>query len=291
MIELANILRAAGLTVSEYPGWRQRGHPGTFAPFGGVWHHTGGLKDLELVARVGRPDLAAPLANFFLDTEGVWHVVAAGVAYHAGKGHAAVLTNLGHDVAPSGFAADLGLADDYGLGNHYLLGVEVENLGTADDPYPDVQVASLVKGSAALCRALHWSANRWIHHREWTARKVDMSLADKLDLRALVAAELEPPAASGPTGATEEDDVTKILIIEAKDRPKAILSPGGTHAFRPLGPAEWQALWRAVMKGTDSTGKLTGETGPRDPAVQIVIQQRPPSEYDAATGYVVPKES
>lgn len=285
MIEFANILREAGLTVSEYPGWRQRGHVGTFAPFGGVWHHTGGRKDLEIVAKVGRPDLAAPLANLFLDTEGVWHVVAAGVAWHAGAGHAAVLTSVGHDVAPTGFAADLGLADDYGSGNHYLVGVEVENLGTAADPYPAVQVEALVKGSAALCKALHWTANRWIHHREWTARKVDMSLADKLDLRALVAAELGSPAASGPTGVTKESDVQKILVIDAPGRPKAVLSLGGPHVFRPLGPAEWQALWRSVARGTDENGKATGETGWRDPDVQIVIETRPQAEYDAATGF------
>lgn len=283
MIEFGNILRKAGLTVVEEPGWRTRGHPGTFAPVGGVWHHTGGLNALGVVMTTGRPDLAPPLCNLYLDREGVWHVVAAGLAYHAGPGSAKVLADLRVGIAPKGFAVDLKLVDD-GSANGFTVGVEVEAKGDGSS-YPIGQVRALVVGSAALCRELGWTANHWVHHREWTARKVDMDLASTLDLRALVAAELAPPAS---TGTTEGDDMQKILVIDAPGRPKALMndtaSPG-EHLARIFSPGEWTAFWRAYALGTDETGKPTGQVGWRYPDVQIVIENRPAEEFDTLTGF------
>lgn len=271
MIELGNILRGAGLTVAEYPGWRTRGHAGTFAPLGGVWHHTGGLKDLDLVAVTGRPDLAAPLANLFLDRAGVWHVVAAGVAYHAGPGHGQVLRDIRAGIEPKGFAADLGLADDYDSGNHYLLGVEVEDLGTGDPgDYPAIQVSSLVLGSAAICRELHWTEAHWVHHREWTARKVDMSLAEHTDLRALVAAELHPAAAVPPVTNQQEEPVIVITTPAGPDhRGAAVLTPSPSG---PLARYLSQNEWRALSRLHDA-----------NPAA-VIIEERPVAEHDYLTG-------
>lgn len=282
MIDFPGILRAAGLTVVEEGDWQNRAHPGDFSPIGIMWHHTAGLLALGVVIK-GRADLAGPLCALYLDQEGVYHVISGGVAWHAGVGSAKVLADLRAGIAPAGYAKDLGLKDDSSEGNHVFIGIEVEARGNGS-VYPPVQVRSLVLGSAALGRALNIPETSMIHHREWTARKPDMDLADVLDLRALVRAELAPPGEPGVKG----DDMRKILVIDAPGRPKALVndtaSPGERLA-RPFAPNEWTAFWRAYALGTDAAGKATGEKGWRDPDLQIVIENRPVEEYDALTGY------
>jgi hypothetical protein len=242
--DLAQILRDAGLTVSEVGGWHDRGHPGMVAFQGGLWHHTAGLKDLDVVVN-GRAGLAGPLANLFLDRAGVFHVVAAGVAWHAGPGSATVLANLQNDIAPKGYAADLSLPDDCSVGNHFLLGIEVESIGD-HEPYPPAQVEALVLGSAALCEAYGWTENRWAHHREWTARKVDMDLADSLQLRPLVGAALAAPVPPTSNGGA---DMAGIVIFTTaagpNHRPAAISTPDKKPRAEYLGGPEWSAYVHA----------------------------------------------
>ena len=60
---LADVLRAEGVKLVEYPGWQDRGH-GDFKDIRGVMvHHTG--SDTATAASIanGRPDLAGPLAQ------------------------------------------------------------------------------------------------------------------------------------------------------------------------------------------------------------------------------------
>jgi hypothetical protein len=237
VIEFADILRRAGLNVVETPGWRTRSHPGAFTPIGMVWHHTGGLNALDTVLG-GRSDLAGPLANLYLDRHGTFYVVAAGVAWHAGPGSQRVLEDLAKGVAPTADAAVRGLPDDCSTGNHSLVGIEVENLGT--DPYPDVQIAALVLGSAALCKALAFTENACIHHREWTSRKVDMSFAG--DLRTQVAAVLAPD----PIAIPAQLEVDVIYVIEAPGRSPGFFTADGV--IRPMGSSGWTFINRFARK-------------------------------------------
>lgn len=132
---LPSVLKAAGLTVVEEPGWQTRGHGDVGTIKGVIFHHTAGPKsgddpDLGVVTN-GRPDLAGPLAQLVLARSGVYHIVAAGKAWHAGAG----LWQGIHD------------------GNSQMIGIEAENTGLADDnPWSAAEVDAGVKGVAAILK-------------------------------------------------------------------------------------------------------------------------------------------
>jgi hypothetical protein len=83
---LADVLRAAGLKVVEHDGWKDRGH-GDFTDLDSVvWHHDGSPEgDSPGVPgfMLSHWDIAA--ANCWVQLNGTWHLLAAGVSYHAGK--------------------------------------------------------------------------------------------------------------------------------------------------------------------------------------------------------------
>jgi hypothetical protein len=152
LTQLADVLRAAGLTVVEIDGWKTRSRPestGGFAPVGVLWHHTGdsanGEKYAEWLAKVGRPDLPAPLCHLSIDRQGTVYVIAAGRANHAGVAKA------------SGSVAA-------GDGNGLYVGVEVQNTGTED--YPRAQYDAMVKVGAALGKMLPCTINAQRAHYE-----------------------------------------------------------------------------------------------------------------------------
>lgn len=208
VVDFAQVLTAAGQTVAGDDGWRNRTHPGTFTPVGVLWHHTGGDNALDVVIN-GRADLAGPLCNLYLDREGSWWPVAAGVAWHAGPGSQTVLDELSTGQAPLGDAAARGLVDDCDTGNEHLIGIEVEWAQGQD--WPQVQINALVAGTAALLDHLGLNANHCRHHRQWTARKQDMAYTG--DLWAAVTATLE---GSMPLSAADLTAIAK-LIKAAQD--------------------------------------------------------------------------
>ena len=152
---LPEALRAEGLDVTEFPGWRQRGH-GTFTDIRGVMvHHTG--SDLASAASIaeGRPDLAGPLSQVHIARDGTVTVVAAGVAWHAGVGM--------YPWVPAN------------MGNWHLIGIECANSGTSPSAphrrnWPDAQYFALVRCCAAINRRLGHNAARTIGHKEYAGR-------------------------------------------------------------------------------------------------------------------------
>lgn len=154
-IWLADGLRAEGLDVIEFPGWRQRGH-GEFKDIRGVMvHHTGAdAATAESIAR-GRPDLAGPLSQLHISRDGTVTVVAAGVAWHAGIGM--------YPWLPAN------------MGNWHTIGIECANSGTGPMAphrrnWPDAQYFSLVDSCAAISRRLGLTATRTIGHKEYAGR-------------------------------------------------------------------------------------------------------------------------
>lgn len=141
-------------------------------------HHTAGPKggDAPLlgVCESGRPDLPGPLCHIYLTRSGKAHVLAANIANHAGPGAKEVLELVRKSEPVTGNARDHKYADSVS-GNPFFYGIEVENSGTERDPYPGPQIEALGRICAAICQAHDWSATRVIHHRQWTARKIDMS--------------------------------------------------------------------------------------------------------------------
>src|SRR5512139_3742239 len=135
LTDLADVLRGAGLTVVEIPGWKTRGRPGTFAPTRVLCHHTGGPGDglayATWMAVDGRSDLNPPLAQLGLDRKGVWYVQAAVRANHAGQ------------CKPiDGLKAYAGRS--YGDGNAQMIGVEAMNTGS--EGWTSTQYDSYVRG-------------------------------------------------------------------------------------------------------------------------------------------------
>jgi peptidoglycan hydrolase-like protein with peptidoglycan-binding domain len=184
-MDLAALFRAEGIDVVEHGNWRARVRPGRFAPVGIMVHHTaakGSDRGILDVLTNGRADLIGPLCTAMPAEDGRLHLISAGIANHAGFGSSVVLDEVKRDVAPRGRASSRGLRDNV-VGNALFYGFEVDNDGVGQ-PYPPQQIATVVKASAALCRYHSWSANRVIHHGEWTRRKTDMSFTG--DIRALV---------------------------------------------------------------------------------------------------------
>lgn len=172
---LPTVLRAAGLEVIEVPGWQGRGHGDMSGVRGVLCHHTAGpLKgdapSLPVVIN-GRPDLAGPLSQLFLARSGAWHVVAAGKAWHAGRG-------------------DAGTTWEAFDGNAHLIGVEAENTGLPNDPWPSLQLDSYAKGVAAVLKKIGTSSAWAVGHKEYApSRKSDPSFP-MTDFRARVGAHL-----------------------------------------------------------------------------------------------------
>ncbi|CAM4499204.1 N-acetylmuramoyl-L-alanine amidase [Nocardia ninae] len=146
---LADVLRAAGLRVVEFPGWRERGH----GDFGQIWgivaHHTGGSTTPPTEIAYGFSSLAGPLSQLHLAQDGTVTVVAAGVAWHAGAG------------------SWPGLPEDNA--NYHTIGIEAANTGT--EGWSDEQYDAYVGICAAILRKLGHGADRVIGHKEWAGPK------------------------------------------------------------------------------------------------------------------------
>ena len=169
---LPEILEAAGLKVAEQPGWRTRGIGDMGAVRGVICHHTAGPKTGNMpslgIITNGRSDLRGPLAQLGLGRDGTFYVVAAGRAQHAGKGKWRGITT----------------------GNTSFIGIEAENTGLPDDPWPDVQMDAYRRGVAAILKKIDASAAMCAGHKEYAlpaGRKSDPDF-DMDDFRAKVGA-------------------------------------------------------------------------------------------------------
>jgi peptidoglycan hydrolase-like protein with peptidoglycan-binding domain len=157
---LPEVLIRAGLKVSEVIGWRERGHGGMGTLKGVMCHHTAGPKlgnmpSLGVIVH-GRSDLSGPLANLGLGRDGTFYVVAAGRAYHAGKGSYHGITQ----------------------GNSETIGIEAENTGLANDPWPEVQMEAYARGCAAILKKIKADSIMAMGHKEYAlprGRKPDPS--------------------------------------------------------------------------------------------------------------------
>ena len=157
LIWLSDVLRNAGQKVEEVPGWTSRGSD--MGEIKGVLlHHTAGSKSGNMpslnVIKEGRPGLRGPLSQLALGRDGTWYVVAAGKSNHAGRGSWKNLTK----------------------GNYHLIGVEAENTGVENDPWPQVQIDAYAEGVGAILDFLNLPAYCAIGHKEWAPRrKIDPS--------------------------------------------------------------------------------------------------------------------
>lgn len=191
IFELADRLRALGLTVIEVAGWHGRGHDFPVRPDGALRHWTAGpLRGDSPTLAVcvnGRTGLAGPLCNVYqsrrVDDAGrdIVYVVAAGKANHAGKG-----------------------SWNGASGNYAFLGLEIEWAGPAER-FHDVRrrkyTSELVMRALLDCAA-GTNTDDVCEHREYAPhRKIDTNL-DGAELRRRMA---ELAKAGADAAATSND--------------------------------------------------------------------------------------
>lgn len=135
LTDLANVLRGAGLPVVEVGGWQSRSNDGNrFAGVQGILCHwtgtslaaQGSYPSLNIVTN-GRSDLPGMLSQLGLGRDGVWYVIGAGVAWHAGT------------------------VDQVSSDNYHAIGIEAE-YHPDQGAWPDAQQRSYEHGCAALAR-------------------------------------------------------------------------------------------------------------------------------------------
>jgi hypothetical protein len=152
LTDLADILRGAGLTVTEVDGWKTRGHGVMTSVKGILVHHTAGPATGDFpslrVVRDGRPDLSGPLSQLGLGRTGTWYVIAAGRSYHAGD-----------------------TIDNSIFGNANAIGIEAEGTGvpstnTGHLYWPEIQYQSYIRGVKALQAAYNVPTARVLGHKE-----------------------------------------------------------------------------------------------------------------------------
>lgn len=180
---LPEVFDRVRLKYSEYPEWRTRGRGEMGAVRGVIIHHTAGSRNYNMpsldVLVKGRPDLSGPLAHLGLGRDGTFYIIAAGRANHAGAGKWRGIST----------------------GNSNFIGIEVENHGTPDDPYPEVQMDVLRRGVAAILARAGADSSMVCGHKEYApGRKID-PLWDMPSFREGVAALMAggvPPATPIP---------------------------------------------------------------------------------------------
>ena len=176
LLWVPSVLRAAGLAVEEVEGWETRGHGDVSDIRGVICHHTCGPAhgNIHLPILVdGRPDLAGPLCHLGLGRDGTYFSIAAGSAWHAGRGEWRGLTD----------------------GNGHFIGIEAENTGLSSDPWPVIQMQSYKKGVAAILKHIGAQPDMCCGHGEYAlphGRKEDPSF-DMNKFRADVAALIDQP--------------------------------------------------------------------------------------------------
>ncbi|MFI9202640.1 peptidoglycan-binding protein [Streptomyces sp. NPDC053048] len=180
-------LEAEGIDADEYDDWRShnRNHKGPWGPMNGVViHHTADDDSLDY-CYTGDDELPGPLCHSHLAKDGTITMIGNGRANHAGtfaaNAHQAVVDESEDHPDP-----DRGEPVD---GNAHYYGIEIENEGDGEDPYPAEQYEAAVKWAAAICRFHGWTENSVIGHGEGTRRKVDPSF-DMDQFRKDVAAQL-----------------------------------------------------------------------------------------------------
>lgn len=168
---LADELRAAGLTVVEFNGWRTRARgSGGYAsnPLCVMWHHTAsgaswdGQRDAAYCA-TGDP--SAPLSNLYIQRDGTVWVLAAGATNTNGKGNSMKFSR--------------GTVPQDGM-NTRAVGVEMGNNGVGE-AWPCAQVDAMFAVSNTVNKRLGNQPTDCAGHWDYApTRKIDPARASSV---------------------------------------------------------------------------------------------------------------
>jgi hypothetical protein len=152
------------------------------------------------------------VVNWFADVNGRAYLIGTGPMNHSGTGNSSVLSKTRADQPPPHNPASS--AGDM-TGNAYYSGTEGQHPGD-DTPWPQPLLDVMVAINAAEALVWGWTANRAIHHSEWSNRKIDMSAGggpsdwSGAELRRRVAARMTGEDEDMPTA----DEVREIIRDE-----------------------------------------------------------------------------
>lgn len=187
LTNLADVLRAAGCSVIEetYTQGRYKGKSWKQVGFGGqglssfdyiLWHHDassvgdspGALAWMKYYAKDGDYDLTPAAAAWVCSgcngahPSGTWHIYAAGLSNHAGRGGPWSPNNGSPAVSRDGMNARAwGVEVDHTLGESWT------------GEKKQAQLAGLRLGTAAVLRAYKLPPERVIRHLDWTNGQID----------------------------------------------------------------------------------------------------------------------
>lgn len=192
---LADVLTEAGVEVVEEGDWLNRSAGSSFDPIGVLWHHTAATVTspdnphpaLDICIN-GRSDLPGPLCQALVDYNGVFHLISANRANHAGE---------------SGGSGPIPAGD----GNTLMVGWEIDyagdqsGTGGPEQEMSQARYDASVKATAAVLSKLGNDASYARGHRETsTSGKIDPSYIDLDAMRADVAAAMGDEAPEPPEG-------------------------------------------------------------------------------------------
>lgn len=248
LLWLADVLRDAGLTVHEYPGWETRGRSDWGPVRGVICHATAGSRsstdegETRTLWVTGSTSAPVPISQLYLSRSGDWWVGASGRCNHVLVG----------DKGPH-----------KGFGNSALIGVEAQN-DNMREPWSSHMLDSYQRGVAAILRTLGLPALRAAAHREHQSGKSDPLGIDMTAFRAEVARLIEDPRRG-----QEEDDMLGLKRGDSGPRVRALQAmlsyaghpvEGGVDGqYGPATAAALKALRRADGSAADVSGDAVDE--------------------------------
>lgn len=145
---LPEVLKAFGVTVKEYSGWRNRGH-GDFGIIQGIIAHHTGSNQLPASYIAQHPQLGL-CSQIHLDRNGVVTLTGVGIAWHAGRG------------AYAGWPTN--------NANQTSIGIEANSDGVS--PWPAKQLDAYYRTCAAILWFLGKRAttNTLLGHHEYSGK-------------------------------------------------------------------------------------------------------------------------
>ncbi|MGP4016482.1 peptidoglycan recognition protein family protein [Saccharopolyspora sp. 5N708] len=260
LVWLADVLRAAGLTVVETDGWRDRTATSgpQPAPVGVLEHHTATPASYENPAPSvqlcinGRPDLAGPLCHAVIGFDGVVHLIAAGRANHAGKAKAS-----GPNPA--------------GDGNTLYVGFEWDYQGVDQGPSPE-QYSAALRATTAVLNHLGRQMDAARGHKETSVTgKIDPGHVDMNQFRAEL-------------GKKQEDDMTPEQDAILRRLEHELLGPRGPQGEiqgwqTEVGPRTIVAMLVDLVNGlVGQQGSAAPAQGLDGEAIKAAFQALPPDQ-------------
>jgi len=251
---LADVLRGAGVEVVEEGSWLSRSAGSSFSPIGVLWHHTAAPSSASNphpalnICINGRSDLPGPLCHALVDYFGVFHVISANRANHAGR-------SAGSGPIPAGD------------GNTLMVGWEIDYAGDGGggvrQQMTAAQYDASVAATAAVLDRLGRDSSYARGHRETsTTGKIDPSFIDLDSMRADVAAAQggAPPTDPPPSGGTQLRATVGNLNV--RTQPSTSAPAVASLANGTVMTVQCQAVGEAVTIGGNTSRNWAKITAP-----------------------------